>query len=82
MKLNSSSSHLEDGRGKENRSCTNSMKDKQSPERKSPKVVTPVKRLPIKNESSDKCLDPLKLQVYSDLWFHMRTHIKFVLHAC
>ncbi|KDO79292.1 hypothetical protein CISIN_1g008059mg [Citrus sinensis] len=63
MKLNSSSSHLEDGRGKENRSCTNSMKDKQSPERKSPKVVTPVKRLPIKNESSDKCLDPLKLQL-------------------
>lgn len=82
MKLNSSSSHLEDGRGKENRSCTNSMKDKQSPERKSPKVVTPVKRLPIKNESSDKCLDPLKLQVYNDLWFHMRTHIKFLLHAC
>lgn len=76
-RLNSSSFHLDDGQGKENRSCTNAVKDKQSPEKKIPKVVTPVKRFPIKNESPDKFLDPLKLQVYNNCWFCMRTYIKF-----
>ncbi|KAJ0040020.1 hypothetical protein Pint_28097 [Pistacia integerrima] len=64
VKPNPFSSHLEDGRGKENRSCTNSVKDKQSPEKKIAKVVTPVKRLPIKNEAHDpKAVDHLKLQL-------------------
>lgn len=64
VKPNSSSFHSEDRQGKENRSCSNSMKDKQSPKKKIAKVVTPVKRLPIKNESHDpKGVDRLKLQV-------------------
>ncbi|XP_044485747.1 uncharacterized protein LOC123211152 isoform X2 [Mangifera indica] len=63
VKPNSSPFHSEDGRGKENRSCTNSLKDKQSPEKKNAKVVTPVKRLPVKTESHDpKGMDHLKLQ--------------------
>ncbi|KAK3222576.1 hypothetical protein Dsin_009601 [Dipteronia sinensis] len=63
-KPNSSSIiHLEDVRGKENRLCTNSTKEKQSPEKKVAKVVTPVKRLLMRNESLDKCSDPLKLQL-------------------
>ncbi|GMY19348.1 hypothetical protein FCV25MIE_14587 [Fagus crenata] len=51
-----------DGQGKENWSCTNSVKDKQSPEKKYAKIVTPVKKPPIKHESVEKCLDPLKSQ--------------------
>ncbi|THG20721.1 hypothetical protein TEA_005828 [Camellia sinensis var. sinensis] len=54
-KLNSS---LDDGRGKENRSCSNSAKDKPSPEKKIPSL----KRPPIKSESMEKCIDPSKLQ--------------------
>ncbi|XWS41940.1 hypothetical protein CRYUN_Cryun17cG0125500 [Craigia yunnanensis] len=60
IKSNSASG---DVRGKENLSFTNAVKDKQSPEKKISKVVTPVKRLPTKHESTDKCLDPLKLQL-------------------
>ncbi|XP_038721899.1 uncharacterized protein LOC120014049 isoform X2 [Tripterygium wilfordii] len=60
---NSSLSLMEDGRGKENQSCCNSVKDKQSPEKKAGKVVTPVKRIPIKNELAEKCADPSKLQL-------------------
>ncbi|KAL5819565.1 hypothetical protein ACOSQ4_023407 [Xanthoceras sorbifolium] len=58
-----SSFPLEVGQGKENWLSTNSTKDKQSPEKKVAKVVTPVKRLLMKNESLDRCLDPLKLQL-------------------
>ncbi|XWS29873.1 hypothetical protein CRYUN_Cryun24cG0067600 [Craigia yunnanensis] len=56
-----------DVRGKENQSFANAVKDKQSNEKKIPKVVTPVKRLPTKHESADKYLDPLKLQLDSRL---------------
>ncbi|XP_021275153.1 uncharacterized protein LOC110409952 isoform X1 [Herrania umbratica] len=59
-KLNSASG---DVRGKENQSFANAVKDKQSPEKKIPKVVTPAKRLPTKHESADKCLDALKSQL-------------------
>ncbi|XVF17720.1 hypothetical protein REPUB_Repub10bG0147900 [Reevesia pubescens] len=52
-----------DVRGKENQSFANALKDKQSPQKKIYKVVTPVKRLPNKHESADKCLDPLKSQL-------------------
>ncbi|KAL7231834.1 hypothetical protein ACSBR2_009963 [Camellia fascicularis] len=55
-KLNSS---LDDGRGKENRSCSNPAKDKPSPEKKIPSL----KRPPIKSESMEKCIDPPKLQL-------------------
>ena len=57
-----------DVRGKVNQSFANAVKDKHSPEKKISKVVTPVKRLPPKHESADKCLDPLKLQVCTDFW--------------
>ncbi|XP_059623839.1 uncharacterized protein LOC132266855 [Cornus florida] len=59
-KLNSLS---EDARGKENWSCSNSAKDKQSPEKKIPTIKTPVKRLPIMPESVEKSIDPPKLQL-------------------
>ena len=62
-KPNSSPSFPEDGRGKENRLCTNSVKDKPSPEKKYAKIATPVKKPPIKRESVEKCVDNLKSQV-------------------
>ncbi|OMO56737.1 hypothetical protein CCACVL1_26335 [Corchorus capsularis] len=52
-----------DVRGKENQSFANAVKDKVSPEKKNSKVVTPVKRLPAKRESADKCLDAQKSQL-------------------
>jgi hypothetical protein len=53
---------VDDGRGKENRSCINYVKDKQSPDKMS-KITTPVKRTPNKRESEEKSLEPSKLQV-------------------
>lgn len=61
-KPNSSSSLVDDGRGKENRSCINYVKDKQSPD-KMAKITTPVKRTPNKRESEEKSLEPSKLQL-------------------
>ncbi|OMP02072.1 hypothetical protein COLO4_11382 [Corchorus olitorius] len=52
-----------DVRGKENQSFANAVKDKISPEKKNSKVVNPVKRLPAKRESTDKCLDAQKSQL-------------------
>ncbi|TYH95023.1 hypothetical protein ES332_A12G079000v1 [Gossypium tomentosum] len=52
-----------DIRGKENQSFANAVKDKQSPDKKVSNIVTPVKRLPIKLDSADKYLDPLKVQL-------------------
>ncbi|XP_062154186.1 uncharacterized protein LOC133862402 isoform X2 [Alnus glutinosa] len=66
-KPNSSPSFPENGRGKENWLCANSVKDKQSPEKKCTKVVTPVKKPPIKHESVEKCVDPLRSQIESRL---------------
>ncbi|KAA8547203.1 hypothetical protein F0562_003641 [Nyssa sinensis] len=58
-KLNSPS---EDERGKENQSCSNFAKNKQSPEKKIPTIRTTAKRPPITPESVEKCIDP-KLQL-------------------
>lgn len=67
-KPSTSSPFSEDPRGKENWLWTNSLKDKTSPEKKAAKTgTTPVKKPPIKPESTDKCLDSLKLQVYTRL---------------
>ncbi|KAI4327474.1 hypothetical protein L6164_019930 [Bauhinia variegata] len=62
-KQDSFSSIPEEGRGKENRSFSNLVKDKQSPEKKTAKVITPVKKPPMKQESADKSMDHLKLQL-------------------
>ncbi|XP_010268724.1 PREDICTED: uncharacterized protein LOC104605592 [Nelumbo nucifera] len=63
-RTHSFSAFLEDGRGKENQSCTNSTKNnKQSPKDTDAKVKTQVRRPPsIEHRSVDKRLDPLKLQ--------------------
>ncbi|KAH1223802.1 hypothetical protein GmHk_11G031175 [Glycine max] len=63
MKQDSLSSIPEEGQRKENPLFYSSLKDKQSPEKKTAKVITPVKKSPIKKESVDKCVDHLKLQV-------------------
>lgn len=58
-------SHLnlsEESKGKENRLCINSSKDKQSPEQKGAKIKTPIKRDAMKTEPAEK-LVMLKLQV-------------------
>ncbi|CAL0331810.1 unnamed protein product [Lupinus luteus] len=52
-----------EGHGKENTSFCNSLKEKQSPEKKTAKVITPTKKSPIKQESPDKCVDHFKLQL-------------------
>ncbi|OAY35432.1 uncharacterized protein LOC110628321 isoform X2 [Manihot esculenta] len=52
---------MDDGRGKENRSCTNAVKDKQSPDKKTVKIVTPIKKATNKHES-EKSLEPLKIE--------------------
>ncbi|XP_052197771.1 uncharacterized protein LOC127804789 isoform X2 [Diospyros lotus] len=59
-KLNSS---LEDGRGKENRSCSNSEKEMQYPENRTPSKKTPVKKPPVKPELIQKCIDSPRLQL-------------------
>ncbi|KAK9285093.1 hypothetical protein L1049_024278 [Liquidambar formosana] len=73
-KPNSNLTLLEDGLGKENRSCINSAKDKQSPYKKTSKITAPVKRFPIKHELVEKCLDPLKLQLEGRLVDQERAH--------
>ncbi|XP_027362102.1 uncharacterized protein LOC113869815 isoform X2 [Abrus precatorius] len=63
IKQDSLSSIPEEGRGKENPMLCNSVKDKQSQEKKTAKATTPVKKSPIRQESADKCIDHLKLQM-------------------
>ncbi|RDX86865.1 hypothetical protein CR513_31744 [Mucuna pruriens] len=63
MKQDSLSSIPEEGRQKENPLFYSSLKYKQSPEKKMAKVITPVKKSPFKQESADKCVDHLKLQM-------------------
>lgn len=65
-KLSCSSFLMDDGRGKENRSCTNAVKDKQSPDKKTVKIVTPIKKATNKHES-EKSLEPLKVQMHNYL---------------
>ena len=62
-KPESTSTVSEDGRGKENRLWSNFVKNKLSPEKKTSKIVTPVKKPPMKQETKDKSPDQLKLQV-------------------
>ncbi|KAJ1415222.1 Ternary complex factor MIP1, leucine-zipper [Sesbania bispinosa] len=62
-KQDSLSSIPEVRREKENPLLCNSMKDKPSPEKKMAKVITPVKKSPTKQESADKSVDHLKLQL-------------------
>ncbi|XP_061341393.1 uncharacterized protein LOC133287740 [Gastrolobium bilobum] len=57
------SSITEEGQGKESPLFCNTLKDKQSADKKTVKVITPVKKSPIKQESADKCVDHLKLQL-------------------
>ncbi|XP_041004058.1 uncharacterized protein LOC121249407 isoform X2 [Juglans microcarpa x Juglans regia] len=66
-KSNSPPSYPEDRQGKENLLCSNSVKDKQSPEKKYTKVVASVKRAPIKHESMEKCADPFRSKLESRL---------------
>ncbi|KAG2724493.1 hypothetical protein I3760_01G020300 [Carya illinoinensis] len=66
-KRNSPPSFPEDRQGKENLLCSNSVKDKQSPEKKYAKVVASVKRAPIKHESMEKCADPFRSKLESRL---------------
>ncbi|KAL4314238.1 hypothetical protein S245_050974 [Arachis hypogaea] len=63
MKQDSLSSVLEEGRGKENKLFHSPVKSKQSPEKKAAKVITPVRKSPMKQQSSEKCVDHLKLQL-------------------
>lgn len=61
-KQNSISSIPEESRGKENLSFSNAvMKDKQSPEKKTSKASTPVKKTPVKQESAEKLQETLKV---------------------
>ncbi|KAI4314947.1 hypothetical protein L6164_027804 [Bauhinia variegata] len=71
-KQDSSSSVIEEGREKENRSFSNFVKDKQFPEKKTAKVITQVKKHPAKQESAEKCMDHLKVQLEWRLLEHER----------
>lgn len=63
-KQNSISSIPEESRGKENLSFSNAvMKDKQSPEKKTSKANTPVKKTPVKQESAEKLQETLKVNL-------------------
>ncbi|KAJ8764479.1 hypothetical protein K2173_006219 [Erythroxylum novogranatense] len=73
-KLGTSSSPIDDGRGKENRSIINSVKSRQSPDQKCTKTVTPVKRLSNKHDSDEKCFETLKLQLECRLVEPERAH--------
>ncbi|KAE9597609.1 hypothetical protein Lal_00013755 [Lupinus albus] len=71
-KQDSLSSIPEEGRGKENQSFSNFVKDKNSPEKKTTKVITPVTKSLLKQESAEKCMDHLKLQIERRLEDHER----------
>ncbi|KAB2626442.1 hypothetical protein D8674_020060 [Pyrus ussuriensis x Pyrus communis] len=62
------------GRGKENWLCPNAAKDKQSPDKKTAKIVTPVKKSRMKHESVAKSSDALKLELVCRLVDQERTH--------
>ncbi|XP_021722627.1 uncharacterized protein LOC110690109 [Chenopodium quinoa] len=56
---------LDDGGDKENQSCSSSTKNKlKSPNRKSPIVKTPTKRLSFEKKTPEKCSDAQKSQVH------------------
>ncbi|KAJ6398547.1 hypothetical protein OIU77_019354 [Salix suchowensis] len=62
-KPNSPSSLVDDGQGKESRSCVNSAKVKQSPGKNLAEITTLVKRTPKKRESVEKRLEPSMSQL-------------------
>lgn len=55
----------EDGMGKENQSFANSLKNKPSPEKRVDRIISPLKKSPLKQESLEKNSTPLKSQVFS-----------------
>ncbi|KAI8548720.1 hypothetical protein RHMOL_Rhmol07G0295600 [Rhododendron molle] len=62
------SPHTKDDRQqKENQPCTNSTKEKQSPNSKAPAVKTRAKRPPIEPRPAERLLNPQKMQVCSDV---------------
>ncbi|KAK2357166.1 hypothetical protein QL285_094465 [Trifolium repens] len=73
-KQDSFSSIQEEGMGKENFLFSNFVKDKQSPVKKISKLITPLKKSPLKNESAHKSMDQLKLQLDWRLSEHERAH--------
>ncbi|CAJ2635437.1 unnamed protein product [Trifolium pratense] len=71
-KQDSFSSIQEEGRGKENFLFGNFVKDKQSPVKRISKLITPLKKSPLKHESAQKSMDQLKLQLDWRLSEHER----------
>lgn len=55
----------EDGLGKENQSYANSMKNKPSPDKKVDRIISPLKKSPLKQEFLEKNSSPLKFQVFA-----------------
>ncbi|XP_022133370.1 uncharacterized protein LOC111005958 isoform X2 [Momordica charantia] len=53
----------EDGLGKENQSYANSMKNKPSPDKKVDRIISPLKKSPLKQEFLEKNSSPLKFQL-------------------
>ncbi|CAL5385154.1 unnamed protein product [Camellia sinensis] len=53
----------DDGRGKENQTCSNSSKNKWSLNLNIQTIKTPVKRPPIEDRPPERCLDPQKLEL-------------------
>ncbi|KAI8013490.1 hypothetical protein LOK49_LG05G03512 [Camellia lanceoleosa] len=53
----------DDGRGKDNQTCSNSTKNKWSLNLKVQTIKTPVKRPPIEDRPPERCLDPQKLEL-------------------
>lgn len=64
----------EDGLGKENQSYANSVKNKPSPEKKVERIISPLKKSPLKQEFLEKNSSPLKFQVSA---FY---HIEFIFN--
>ncbi|MED6221334.1 hypothetical protein PIB30_053491 [Stylosanthes scabra] len=74
MKQDSLSSISEEGRGKENKLFHSPMKNMQSPEKKAAKVINPVRKSPMKQQSAEKCVDHFKLQLEWRLVDQDRAH--------
>ncbi|XP_050944701.1 uncharacterized protein LOC103484766 isoform X3 [Cucumis melo] len=53
----------EDGLGKENQSYANTVKNKPSPEKKVDRIITPLKKSPLKQEFLEKNSSPMKSQL-------------------
>ncbi|XP_068637638.1 uncharacterized protein [Aristolochia californica] len=72
-KLNSHSVVVEDGRGKENRSSANPRKNnKQTSQQKPARSQTALKKTAVEPNATEKCVEPLKLQLDCRLVDHER----------